>query len=71
MACATDKLPLGDAFLKHVAFVDVQMRANCGVEDALSFVDRQVFPHAGFLMLSVGVEGVGGVVMSPWSAFKT
>ena len=37
---ATDKLPLKDALLKHSRFVDVQLRAECGAEDALYFVDR-------------------------------
>lgn len=39
--CARDNLPLKDALLKHARFVDVQLRAECGVEDALYFVDRQ------------------------------
>ncbi|KAF4116599.1 hypothetical protein G5714_004088 [Onychostoma macrolepis] len=37
---AMDKLPLKDALLKHARFIDVQLRAECGVEDALYFVDR-------------------------------
>ena len=40
-----NKLPLKEALLKHAKFVDVQQRAECGVEDALYFVDRQGFPH--------------------------
>lgn len=43
MQRATDKLPLEEAFLKHARFVDVQMRAECGVEDVLYFVDMQGF----------------------------
>ena len=35
-----NKLPLKDA-----KFVDVQQRAECGVEDAVYFVDMQGFPH--------------------------
>ncbi|CAL8242182.1 unnamed protein product [Merluccius merluccius] len=31
------KLPLKEALLKHAKFVDVQQRAECGVEDALYF----------------------------------
>lgn len=31
---AIDKLLLKDALLKHVRFVDVQLRAECCVEDA-------------------------------------
>ncbi|XP_029958819.1 uncharacterized protein LOC115396888 isoform X2 [Salarias fasciatus] len=37
---AMDTLPLEDALLKHARFLDVQLRAECGVEDALYFVDR-------------------------------
>ncbi|XP_056609306.1 uncharacterized protein LOC130426504 isoform X2 [Triplophysa dalaica] len=37
---AMDKLPLKDALLKHARFIDVQLRAECGVKDALYFVDR-------------------------------
>ncbi|KAF4101668.1 hypothetical protein G5714_018100 [Onychostoma macrolepis] len=37
---AMDKLPLKDALLKHARFIDVQLRAECGVEDAQYFVDR-------------------------------
>ncbi|CAM4573185.1 unnamed protein product [Leuciscus chuanchicus] len=37
------KLPLKEALLKHAQFVDVQQRTECGVEDALYFVDRQGF----------------------------
>ncbi|KAK0151138.1 Protein FAM200B [Merluccius polli] len=39
------KLPLKEALLKHAKCVDVQQRAECGVEDALYFVNRQGFPH--------------------------
>ncbi|XP_039653059.1 uncharacterized protein LOC120557088 [Perca fluviatilis] len=35
-----NKLPLKEALLKHAKFVDVQQRTECGVEDALYFVDR-------------------------------
>ena len=38
-------LPLKEALLKHAKFVDVQQRAECGVEDVLYFVDRQGFPN--------------------------
>ncbi|XP_060798214.1 uncharacterized protein LOC132900201 [Neoarius graeffei] len=37
---AMAKLPLTDPLLKHARFVNVQLRAECGVEDALYFVDR-------------------------------
>ncbi|KAK0152710.1 Protein FAM200B [Merluccius polli] len=40
---AIAKLPLTDPLLKHARFVDVQLRAECAVEDALYFVDRQGF----------------------------
>lgn len=49
---AMDKLPLKDALLKHARFVDVQLRAECGVEDALYFVDRQGFSHTDYMFLS-------------------
>jgi len=42
---AMAKLPLKDALLKHARFVDVQLRVECGVEDALYFVDRQAFEY--------------------------
>ena len=42
---AVDKLPLKDALLKHAKCVDVQLRAECGVDDALYFVDRQGLSH--------------------------
>lgn len=29
-------------------FIDVQLRAECGVEDALYFVDRQGFSHTDY-----------------------
>ncbi|KAK0146582.1 Protein FAM200B [Merluccius polli] len=38
-----NKFPLKETLLKHAEFVDVQQRAECGVEDALYFVDRQGF----------------------------
>ncbi len=38
-----NKLPLKEALLKHAKFVDMQQRTECGVEDALYFVDRQGF----------------------------
>nr|XP_029135311.1 uncharacterized protein LOC109992137 [Labrus bergylta] len=34
------KLPLKEALLKHTKFLDVQQRAECGVEADLYFVDR-------------------------------
>ncbi|XP_039652111.1 uncharacterized protein LOC120556534 [Perca fluviatilis] len=37
---AMDKLPLKDALLKHARFIDVQLRAECGLEDGPYFVDR-------------------------------
>lgn len=47
-----DKLPLKDALLKHARFIDVQLRAECGVEDALYFVDGQGFSHTDYIFLS-------------------
>lgn len=38
-----NKLPLKEALLKHAKFIDVQQRTECGVEDALYFVDGQGF----------------------------
>lgn len=38
-------LPFNEALLRHARFIDVQQTAECGVEDALYFVDRQGFPH--------------------------
>ena len=52
---AMAKLPLKDALLKHARFVDVQLRAECGVEDALYFVDRQGFLHTDYILLSLMV----------------
>lgn len=52
---AMDKLPLKDALLKHARFIDVQLRAECGVEDALYFVDRQGFSHTDYIFLSLMV----------------
>ncbi|GAA6065429.1 uncharacterized protein LOC115396888 isoform X4 [Tachysurus ichikawai] len=40
---AMDKPPLKDPLLKHARFIDVQLRAECGVEDALYFVDSKEF----------------------------
>ncbi|XP_061577748.1 zinc finger BED domain-containing protein 5-like [Cololabis saira] len=37
---AMNKLPLRETLLKHAKFVDVQQRTECGVEDALYFVER-------------------------------
>lgn len=37
------KTPLKEALLKHTQFFDVQQRTECGVEDALYFIDRQGF----------------------------
>ncbi|XP_057202335.1 uncharacterized protein LOC130561779 [Triplophysa rosa] len=44
-----NKLPLKEALLKHAKFVDVQQRTECGVEDALYFVDRfqELLPFHG------------------------
>ncbi|TNN75584.1 LINE-1 type transposase domain-containing protein 1 [Liparis tanakae] len=39
---AIAKLPLKDALLKYARFVDVQLGAECGVEDALYFEQDQV-----------------------------
>nr|XP_043872485.1 uncharacterized protein LOC122761339 isoform X2 [Solea senegalensis] len=46
---AINKLPLKEALLQHAKFVDVQQRAECGVEDALYFVDRfhELLPFHG------------------------
>ncbi|XP_070848526.1 uncharacterized protein [Chaetodon trifascialis] len=40
---ALKKLPLQEPLLKHAKFVDVRQRLECGVEDALYFVER--FSH--------------------------
>ena len=37
---ALQRLPLIEPLLKHARFLDVRQRAECGVEDALYFVDR-------------------------------
>ena len=37
---ALQRLPLSEPLLKHARFLDVRQRAECGVEDALYFVDR-------------------------------
>ncbi len=37
------KLPLQEPLLKHAKFVDVWQRLECGVEDALYFVERLGF----------------------------
>jgi len=52
---AMDKLPLKDALLKHARFIDVHLKAECGVEDALYFVDRQVFSHTDYIFVSFKV----------------
>lgn len=39
---AIKKLPMKEPLIKHAMFLDVQQRAECGVEDALYFVDRLV-----------------------------
>lgn len=52
---AMDKLPLKYALLKHARFVDVQLRAECGVEDALYSVDRQGFSHTDSIFLRLMV----------------
>ncbi|XP_061571349.1 uncharacterized protein LOC133424833 [Cololabis saira] len=52
---AMAKLPLKDALLKHARFVDVQLRAECGVEDVLYFVHRQGFSHTDYILLSLMV----------------
>ncbi|XP_073669772.1 uncharacterized protein [Paramisgurnus dabryanus] len=46
---ALEKLPLKEALLKHARFVDVQQRTECGIEDALYFVDRfaELLPYQG------------------------
>ncbi|XP_073725186.1 uncharacterized protein [Misgurnus anguillicaudatus] len=46
---ALEKLPLREALLKHARFVDVQQRTECGIEDALYFVDRfaELLPYQG------------------------
>ncbi|XP_026129909.1 uncharacterized protein LOC113110114 isoform X2 [Carassius auratus] len=43
------KLSLKEALLKHAQFLDVQQRTECGVEDALYFVDRfqELLPFSG------------------------
>ncbi|XP_049455395.1 uncharacterized protein LOC125902816 [Epinephelus fuscoguttatus] len=40
---ALKKLPLQEPLLKHAKFVDVRQRLECGIEDALYFVER--FPY--------------------------
>ncbi|KAJ3587954.1 hypothetical protein NHX12_011549 [Muraenolepis orangiensis] len=40
---AMKKLPMREPLIKHAMFLDVQQRVECGVEDALYFVDR--FPE--------------------------
>ncbi|KAJ4923018.1 hypothetical protein JOQ06_015368 [Pogonophryne albipinna] len=44
-----NKLPLKEALLRHTRFVDVQQRTECGVEDALYFIDRfqELLPFHG------------------------
>ncbi|XP_034091651.1 uncharacterized protein LOC117559094 isoform X1 [Gymnodraco acuticeps] len=44
-----NKLPLKEAHLRHTRFVDVQQRTECGVEDALYFIDRfqELLPFHG------------------------
>ena len=37
---ALKKLPLQEPLLKHAKFVDFRQRLECGVEDALYFVER-------------------------------
>lgn len=37
---ALKKLPLREPLLKHAKFVDVRQRLECGVDDALYFVER-------------------------------
>ena len=39
---AMKKPPLREPLMKHAMFLDVQRRAECGVEDALYFVHRLV-----------------------------
>ncbi|KAM3602702.1 uncharacterized protein V6R79_009311 [Siganus canaliculatus] len=43
-------LPFNEALLRHSRFVDVQQRAECGVEDAQYFVDKQGFAHLKYLI---------------------
>lgn len=47
--CAMDKLSLEGAVLKDVRFVNVQMRAECGVEDAVYLADRQEFSNTDYI----------------------
>ncbi|KAJ7985180.1 hypothetical protein DPEC_G00349400 [Dallia pectoralis] len=44
-----NKLYLNEALLKHAKCIDVQKRTECGVEDALYFVDRfqELLPFHG------------------------
>ncbi|KAK1899065.1 Protein FAM200A [Dissostichus eleginoides] len=44
-----NKLPLKEALLRHTRCVDVQQRTECGVEDALYFIDRfqELLPFHG------------------------
>ncbi|XP_033961220.1 uncharacterized protein [Pseudochaenichthys georgianus] len=46
---AMKKLPMREPLIKHAMFLDVQQRAECGVEDALYFVDRfpELLPYNG------------------------
>jgi len=39
---AIKKLPMKEPLIKHAMFLDVQQRAECGVEDVFYFVDRLV-----------------------------
>ncbi|KAK1897877.1 Zinc finger BED domain containing protein 5 [Dissostichus eleginoides] len=46
---AMKKLPMREPLIKHAMFLDVQQRVECGVEDALYFVDRfpELLPYNG------------------------
>ncbi|XP_028303727.1 uncharacterized protein LOC114463975 isoform X6 [Gouania willdenowi] len=46
---AIKKLPMKEPLIKHAMFLDVQQRAECGVEDAFYFVDRfpELLPYNG------------------------
>ncbi|XP_071058185.1 uncharacterized protein [Pseudochaenichthys georgianus] len=43
------RLPMREPLIKHAMSLDVQQRAECGVEDALYFVDRfpELLPYNG------------------------
>ena len=43
MDYALKKLPLQEPLLKHAKFVDVRQRLECGIEDALYFVESLEF----------------------------